>query len=294
MTTLLDLDLLNTLLSIERERSFTKAGERLGLTQQAVSAQVKRIETAIRRQVITRGGARVQLTPDGEALIAYAKHALEIAARIDRHFSAIKVDGRIRLGVLDGFATAGLPIFLSALRRDQPDLEVLVETGFTERLVLRQDNGELDIVFGAQRRGTARGDKLWDDHLQWFGDASVYADPFVPVRLALPPEHSLVRAAAIEALAAAGRPFSVVFQSESRASLRAAALAGIGLTVCCAFDEDRVPSSDHVPLPEITGIEYFIRADERTDLVREAAHLLRDAAFAILRDSAAEAPMTLA
>lgn len=288
MTSLLDLDLMRTLLHLAEEGSFTKAGERLGLTQQAISAQVKRMERAIGRPVVIRSGTRVRLTTDGEALVEYAKLALDVSDRVRRHFTATRLSGSLRLGILEGFATIGLPLFLASLREVHPDLELAVETSSTERLLLRQENGKLDIVLGAQRQGDCRGERLWPDRLRWFGDDGSYEDPGTPVRLALPPEPSLLRASAIEALTKAGRPYIVAFQGESRASLRAAALCGIGVTVSCSFDEIPNALEETETLPRLAPIEYFLRADtSRGGLVAEAARLLRTAAQTVFKTDAA-------
>ena len=120
MASILDFDLMRTLLLIKQEGSFTKAGEKLGLTQQAISGQVKRIETAIGRPVLVRGGSVLRLTADGEVLIAYAERARDISDEVRRHFAATTIRGRVRLGVLEGFASLALPLSLLRCARCSP------------------------------------------------------------------------------------------------------------------------------------------------------------------------------
>lgn len=283
MASLLNLDLMRTLQHLKEEGSFTRAGERIGLTQQAVSAQVKKMESAIGRAVVLRKGPLVHLTADGEALLAYGTMALDISDRAARHFSTARMAGKVRIGVLEGFATLGLPVFLASLRDLQPDLELTLEAGHTDRLVARLDDGHLDVVLGAQRRGRDRGERLKDDRLAWFGNADAYRDASLTVRLALPPEPSLLRTAAFDALSAAGRSFAVVFESESRQGLRAAALCGIAMTVFCSFDERLAAEGGSDILPPLETIEYFIRSRRSPDtLVAAVTDLLKVAVRDVL------------
>ena len=287
LASILAFDLMRTLLLIKPEGSFTKAGEKRGLTQQAISGQVKRIETAIGRPVLVRGGSVLRLTADGEVLIAYAERARDISDEVRRHFAATTIRGRVRLGVLEGFASLALPLFLASLRKVQPDLEMIVETGVSERLLLRQGNGLLDVVIAAQRSGRAQGKVLWADHLRWFGDAEPYRDESLPVRLALPPEPSLLRSLVVEALVRAGRPHEIIFESESRLSLRAAALAGMAMAVFCTFDEDQPRESANDVLPKIESIEYIVRPESSSDsVVNDVIHLLKLSMEMILRHHA--------
>ena len=69
-TPALDLDLVRTLVLIAEEKSFTRAAERVGRTQSAVSLQVQRLEAQVGRTLVARSkGGGVELTPHGEELV---------------------------------------------------------------------------------------------------------------------------------------------------------------------------------------------------------------------------------
>jgi len=69
-TPALDLDLLRTLIAIAEEGGFTRAGERVGRTQSAVSLQLQRLEALVGRTLVARGkGGGIELTPHGTALV---------------------------------------------------------------------------------------------------------------------------------------------------------------------------------------------------------------------------------
>jgi molybdenum-dependent DNA-binding transcriptional regulator ModE len=69
-TPALDLDLLRTLIAIAEEGGFTRAGERVGRTQSAVSLQLQRLEAVVGRTLVARGkGGSIELTAHGTALV---------------------------------------------------------------------------------------------------------------------------------------------------------------------------------------------------------------------------------
>lgn len=71
-------DLLRTLVSVIDLRSFTKAAQVLGITQPAVSAQIKRLQSLIGHELLDKSAPGVSLTPRGVALVAQARRLLAI------------------------------------------------------------------------------------------------------------------------------------------------------------------------------------------------------------------------
>lgn len=278
-------DAIQTLLVVAEEASITRAGERLFLTQQAVSAQIKRLESSVGRQLVERHGKGVRVTRDGEAMLAYAEQMAEIDRRVRNHFSHLSISGSIRIGLVEGFASTGLPSVLAALRASQPDLDISVEAAATDRLLSRFDNRKLDVVIGLQRQGQSRGETLLIDRVCWFGDAEAFADPSRPLRLLLHPEPSFARAVVIEAMTRSGRAYAIQYESNSREGLRAAAIAGLGMAALFRpFEHEDLPP---VPagLPDLGTAELFMRADRTDDeAARLFADLLRDCATSVLRD----------
>ena len=75
----LDLDLLRTLCVIAEEGSFTRAAERVGRTQSAVSLQIQRLEGQTGQTLLLRGkGERVELTEQGRLLVERASELLRL------------------------------------------------------------------------------------------------------------------------------------------------------------------------------------------------------------------------
>jgi DNA-binding transcriptional LysR family regulator len=77
----LDLALLKTFVTVSEAQGFTRAGERLGLSQPAVSLQMKRLEESVGRQLVEREARGLMLTPDGEILLGYAREMMRLMRR---------------------------------------------------------------------------------------------------------------------------------------------------------------------------------------------------------------------
>ena len=78
MTPNLDTDLLRAFITIADEQSFTRAADLLGRTQSAVSMQIKRLEDVLQVRLFDRDGRRIRVTPEGQALMGYARRMLRL------------------------------------------------------------------------------------------------------------------------------------------------------------------------------------------------------------------------
>lgn len=79
----LDADQLRALATLAEELSFTRAAERLGVAQPALSARISRMERRLGRQLVERSTRSVRITPVGQDLLARAKPMLD-AAQLSR------------------------------------------------------------------------------------------------------------------------------------------------------------------------------------------------------------------
>src|ERR1700742_2044382 len=94
-----DPTLLRALIAVKEAGSFTRAAERLYLTQSAVSHQIRRLEEQVGRPLLYRTTRRVTLTEDGNE---FAHHAEQILASLDAlagRFQPSLVSGVVRFGV---------------------------------------------------------------------------------------------------------------------------------------------------------------------------------------------------
>ena len=91
-------DLLRTLTAVVDLRSFTKAAHSLGITQPAVSAQIKRLQTLLGYELLDKSAPGVSLTKRGELVVDHARRLLSINDDILRLSDAGRVAQPLRVG----------------------------------------------------------------------------------------------------------------------------------------------------------------------------------------------------
>ncbi len=227
----LDLDLLRGFVTVAERGGFTAAGAALGLTQSAVSLKVKRLEEVLGKPVLLRHPKRVELTREGETLLAYARRMLALNEEAVRRFIAPPVQGRLRLGVADHFVPRHLTPTLARFARTWPELRIEVEVGRSHELRARLAKEELDLVLGKRRDGETEGRVLFTEAVVWVAAPDWAPPPGRPLPLAMLPQGCMFRDRALTALARAGTAFEVAYTSPSLLGVAAAAQAGFALTV---------------------------------------------------------------
>ncbi|MBN8875115.1 MAG: LysR family transcriptional regulator [Rhodospirillales bacterium] len=228
---MLDPTHLQSFLAVAQARNFTEAARRLGLQQSTVSQHVRKLEDAAGRRLFVRDTHSVALTPDGEAMTGFAQSILEANERARRWFAGSQLRGRLRFGTSEDFVATRLPELLRDFMREHSGVELELTVGVSAVLYDRLDAGELDLLLAKRRAGDERGQIVWRDRLAWIGAAGTWIDPAQPLPLILYPAPSITRSSALEALEREGRAWRITCTSRSLSGLRAAALAGLGVTV---------------------------------------------------------------
>ena len=225
-----DATLLRTFQVVAQEASFTKAADRLNLTQSAVSGHVRRLEEQAAKPLLVRSTRSVALTPEGEMLLGYARAILRLNEDARRRLSGVTERSHLRIGASDDFMSSWLPGILQQFQSARPGVSMEIHVANTGLLLASMDRGELDLVVGSRCRGDQTGQLLWREPLVWAYAKGSLPDERAPLPLALFPEPCPYRDAALAALAAAGREWRVAVVSPSVGSLRAAAAAGFAVS----------------------------------------------------------------
>jgi DNA-binding transcriptional LysR family regulator len=253
---------LASFLAVARTRNFTEAGRRLGLQQSTISQHVRRLEDSAGRRLFVRDTHTVTLTPDGEAMTGFAQTILDTGERARRFFAGSQLRGRLRFGTSEDFVSTRLPELLREFVRQHALVDLELKVGVSATLYEHLDAGELDLVLAKRRGGDARGRLVWRDRLAWA--AAPGTEVAAPVPLILYNAPSITRAVALEALERAGLTWRIACTSGSLSGLRAACLAGLGVTVHARglLPEGlvEVPSSQR--LPELADVEFVVLGAE--------------------------------
>jgi DNA-binding transcriptional LysR family regulator len=264
---MLDPTLLRSFLAVAQTRNFTEAGRRLGLRQSTVSQHVQKLEQEAGRRLFLRDTHRVVPTADGEAMVGFARSIMEANNRAQQYFSGAQLRGRVRFGTSEDFVSSRLPEILHEFTRRHAGVDLELTVDLSATLNAQIDQGELDLVLAKRRTGEARGQLVWRDRLAWICGPGLTINPQAPLPLILYAPPSLTRTVALEALERAGRAWRVVCTSGSLSGLRAAALAGLGITLHARslLPDGMVEAPATLRLPEAGEVEFVVttRRDAR-------------------------------
>lgn len=274
----LDTALLKTFLKVAETASFTQAALSVGRTQAAISLQIKRLEEIVGKALLERTNKNVRLTTDGEIMVVYARRILNVSQELKNRFEGSDVEGEVRLGTPEDFATAYLPQVLARFARSHPYAQLNVACDLTLHLQQGFERGDYDMVLLKQEAGAAaRGMMVWSKPLVWVaGEESIPGGSQV-LPLVLAPQPCVYRQRAFEVLDKSYCQWRVVYTSPSLAGTIAAVKAGLGVTV---LPKDMVPEGLSVlknTLPKLphTEITLLLRNDLSQAALMLANHIIR-------------------
>lgn len=143
----LDLGLLRTLVAIAEEMSFTRAAQRVGRTQSAVSLQMQRLEAMLGQALIERGkGGSVELTPHGRYLLGRAHEIIALNDDIMSKLREQPEGATLRVGVAGEFPKRHLSRILQDFMGETPHVVVDVVSDLSCKLAQMLKLGELDLA----------------------------------------------------------------------------------------------------------------------------------------------------
>ncbi|WP_051987578.1 LysR family transcriptional regulator [Bosea sp. UNC402CLCol] len=153
---------LRTLHAIARHGSFARAGEAVGLTQSAVSLQVKSLEDEFGVRLFDRSRRLPVLTEAGKIVLAKSEEVLALYDRIpealgDEHALA----GRLKIGAIQTALSGALPDALITLKRAHPRIRVHVVAGMSAELAAQVAGGELDAAVTTEPVRPHPPDLVW-------------------------------------------------------------------------------------------------------------------------------------
>lgn len=265
METYFDPVLLRTFLAVADGQSFTRAARELGISQPAVSQQVRRLEETAGRQLVTRDTRHVALTDNGQAMAGFARSILAAQDEAAAYFTGSAMSGRLRFGAADEFALGDLPTALRHFRQLYPRINLELTITQSGTLFHRVQANQLDLVFLNQEADTDVGRLVRRDRLVWVGHERTEIDPGQPVPLVAYAPPSFSRTAAIRALDGVDRRWRISCNTRQISGILAATRAGLGV---CVLAQSRVPSdlriiSTRYDLPPLPDVEMALIANPR-------------------------------
>jgi DNA-binding transcriptional LysR family regulator len=149
--------------------SFSKAAERNGITQSAVSQQVRSIEEQFQVRLIDRGRRAFCLTPEGQAFLASSREIIGAFDDLGTRMQKLQevVSGELRIATIFSIGLHELPPYLKRFRREFPLVEVRMDYRRSAQVYAAVQENRADVglvAYPASRRGITAS-VFWRDRL---------------------------------------------------------------------------------------------------------------------------------
>ena len=270
----LDTVSLKSFIAIAETGTFSHAADTVGRTQSALSLQIKKLEEHLGCELFARTSRKVALTEQGEIFLGYAKRIVQLQWEVYSRLKEPDIEGEIRLGTPEDFATHYLPEVLALFRKHHPRIQLNVSCDLTLNLVDGFHRGDFDIILVKRDpKATKGGTKVWREPLVWAAADHWQAEK--PLSLVLSPQPCIYRARALAARDRAKKPWHIAYTSPSLAGTIAAVKAGLGITV---LPQNMLPIGVHairgeMKLPELADAEIALM---KSDNLSKAGDMLAE------------------
>ena len=249
---------LQCFLAVADSGSFTKAADRVGRTQSAISQQIAKLENLIGKSLFSRG-KELSLTTEGEIFLSYAKQMYLLHRESLDRFKEPELHGEIRFGLPEDFATVILSDVLVDFSRLHPRILLNVECDLTFNVLEGFQNGKFDLILikTSPPKEFQEQATIWQEPVKWIGKPELlpHIDQNTVVPLVLSPKPCVYRESAINALEKSGIKWRLAYTSPSYAGKMAAVKAGLGITM---IQETMIPDYlkklENKILPPLTDI----------------------------------------
>jgi DNA-binding transcriptional LysR family regulator len=256
--------------AVVERKSFSQAAERLGVTQPAVSLQIRSLEQRLGRQLLDRSGRRVEPTEAGLRLYASAQRLLALEDQLLEDVLGDEegeLTGTLELGASTGPGGAVVPVLLCQFQELNPEVRVRLAVSDTQTVVAQVAERELELgVVGAARRH--RGvvfEPFFRDEVvlacpagHRFAGKTVTLDDLRAERVLVMQEGAGVRQVIEDELRDAGvrlRDLGVRVELGLQESVRSAVAAGHGVTFISGLALDADLAAGTIAIARVEGLD---------------------------------------
>ena len=270
--------------AVVEKRSFSQAAARLGVTQPAVSLQIRALEKRLGQQLLDRSGRRVEPTEAGLRLYRSAQRMLALEEQLLEEVAGSETGelrGTLAIGASTGPGGAVVPTLLAEFQRGHPDLSVVLSVSDTHTVVdlVADRELELGIVGAARRRRSVVHEPLFRDQVVLaclpthpFAGRTISLDELRAEPLIAMQEGAGVRQVIEDELRQAGtrlRDLDVRLTLGLQESVKSAVQAGHGVTFISRSAIEAELAAGSLASARVEGLEpsrqiYLVRAAGRT------------------------------
>lgn len=239
------IEIIRTFVAVVENGSFSKAGQALGLSQPAITSQMKRLQTLVGGATFDRARGGTALSPRGTLVMTHAKRILQENDQLLSLGGGTGDPQPIRVGL----PTVYIDAFLRILVRETWHDQITLMTTHTNELEKNFADGYLDVVCVLyQPQGSRDVVCEWEEPFVWVRSRNFVLSPGSPVPVVSWPRSPQAQPA-VTALENSGSAYRLVFSSYDYRARLAAVAAGLGLMT--------MPERQ-VELPLVVARDYYL------------------------------------
>ena len=152
---------MKTLIAVAREGTFAAAGNRIGLTQAAVSAQIQRLEAELGFELFDRKGRSAHLNRMGHQILLQAQELLRLYDSLGTTTVGLPPSVLVNIGAIASVQRSYLPDALAKFHQHCPQCRSRVVPGLSMELVNLVDTGEIDMAVIIRPPFSLQSDLRW-------------------------------------------------------------------------------------------------------------------------------------
>ncbi len=249
---------LRYIVALARERHFGRAADRCNVAQPTLSVAVKKLEDQLGVTLFERGVGEVRVTAIGAPIVQQAEKVLAEAARVTELAAAGKdpLLGALRLGVIYTIGPYLLPALVPLMHERAPKMPLMLTEGYTDKLIERLKNGELDVLVLAlpvAEPGIV-AQAVYDEEFRvlvpaehpWSRKKQVSTDDLMQEPLLMLGAGNCFRDQVLDLCSLASNESPRVLESSSLETIRHMVASGVGVTVMPASAVDGIARNDRL------------------------------------------------
>jgi DNA-binding transcriptional LysR family regulator len=279
--------------AVVERKSFSRAAEQLGLTQPAVSLQIRSLEKRFGRQLLDRSGRRVEPTEAGRRLYRRAQRLLALEEQLVEEVvtdSDGELRGKVEIGASTGPGGGVVPVLLCEFQLRNPEVEVSLSVFDTQRVVelVAERELELGVVGAARRHRSVVFEPFFRDEVvlacapgHRFAGKTLSLEHLRDEPLIVMQEGAGVRQVIEDELRQAGvrlRDFDVRLELGLQESVKSAVAAGYGVSFISRSAVEAELAAGTLAAAQVEGLE----PSREISLVRSSGRALTQAAEAFV------------
>lgn len=138
---------LEVFVTVVEQENFSRAAEKLYMTQPAVSQYIRLLEEEVGSRLLERTNKYVHLNKAGDIVYHHAKEIIGLYTKMESLIGDLtnKAKGTLAIGASYTFGEYVLPQIISVMQRDYPDIHPIVTIGNTTKIADLVENHQLDV-----------------------------------------------------------------------------------------------------------------------------------------------------